>query len=340
MNPINSLLDEKFVINLFSKKVLPKYQDFKSIKKIRISTPKKKIWEKTYHLVVRYIITFRTIEGKYKTLSVYATAHSNEERKNVYDVLRFLWTHEFNKGYLTIPHPLFYDRKFNATFYRGVDGHHLLYYIRLGDKEVIEKIVEKVAKWLAKLHKLPVDGVKKNFNNKNNRIINIVPGIEKIFKKINEEYPEHLSEYKKIYSILIKKEQAYLKRKSRRWLVHGDIHPENVIKMGKKKVAVIDFADTCLSDFARDLGSFLQQIEYMMGKNISDLEYINKVKNLFLDTYLKSRKIKIDEDLEERIYNYYNWTMLRTATYFFIRENPDYTKGNYLFRKVCKNLGL
>ncbi|MCK5416210.1 aminoglycoside phosphotransferase family protein [Candidatus Parcubacteria bacterium] len=333
MNKIYKLLDEKFVTELFTKKVLPKYPSFDFVKSIKISTPKSYIWKTTYHVVIKYITTFITKEGKRKKLTFYAAAHSNEQRKNVYDILRFLWTHNFNKGYLTIPHPLFFDKYFNAVFYRGVDGKHLYHFICENELEEIEKITVKTALWFAKLHKSRID-VPTNFNIKNNEIKTVVPGIEDVFKEIGLKHPLLLNDYKKIYDILIAREEKFLNENPKRWLVHGDAHPENVIKMSEKKLAMIDFADMCLTDFARDLGSFQQQIEYMMSRKIDDKNFIIKIKDLFLNTYLNSVKIKLDKDLEERIDNYYNWTTIRTATYFFIKHDPDYIRGMELFNKV------
>jgi hypothetical protein len=48
--------------------------------------------------------------------------------------------------------------------------------------------------------------------------------------------------------------------------------------MSDKKIAVIDFTDICLSDFARDLGTFIQQLEFMANRKIGDHEYTEKIK--------------------------------------------------------------
>ena len=66
--------------------------------------------------------------------------------------MRFLWDKGFSSGYLTIPHPLFYSKYFQGTFYRGVEGRNLYQYIREGDIEEVDKIVVKAAKWFTKLH--------------------------------------------------------------------------------------------------------------------------------------------------------------------------------------------
>ena len=199
MNKARHLFDEKYVIDLLNKKVLPMYPDFTSIKKIKIHAYKDHIWdsdhhEGTYHVVIEYQTTFNTKNGKTKKLPIICSAHSDEPRKNVYDALKFLWGSGFDKGYLTIPHPLFYSDYFRGTFYRGVEGKNLYYYIRNKNYSEIESIVTKAAKWFAKLHNLSTKNAR-NFNVINSRIETVLPGIPHILWRVKEDYPQ----YEKIY---------------------------------------------------------------------------------------------------------------------------------------------
>ena len=337
MNPVLKLFDEQFVAQLFKEKVLPLYPGFASIKKIKIIPHKNHIWEHTYHVVVEFKTSFITRKGKIKELPIYCSAHSSEPRKNVYDALKFLWEHNFGSGYLTIPHPLFYSEEFRGTFYRGAKGRNLYRFIREKNFAEIETITAKAAAWFAKLHRTPTKNAR-NFNKINSRIETVVPGVRHILEKIKERYGERLEVYKKIYEILNNNEKKFFASTKKRWLVHGDAHPENIIKMGKKKIAVIDFTDLCLSDFARDLGSFLQQIEYMCNRKIGEEAYSEKIKKIFLDNYLLNAKIKLDERLKKRIDNYYNWTAIRTATFFLLKERPEPDRAELLLDEVSKKM--
>lgn len=338
-NKILKLFDKNFIEELFKKEVLPQYSDFSGIKKIEIMPQKKLIWESTYHVVVGYDITFSVKKGKNKNLGIFCTAHSSEPRKNVYKALKYLWDNSFASGYLTIPHPLFYSEYFNGTFYRGVNGENLYHYIRNKDFKEIESIVSKAAAWFAKLHRMPI---KKeiDINKKNSRLRTVFPGQEHILDDINNNYPQYSDFYKKAYGIFIAAEEKFLNSTENRWVIHGDAHPENVIKMGSKKIAVIDYTDIGLSDFARDLGCFTQQIDYMVGRKIGDSEYAAKIKKLFLDNYVKSAKIKLDDSLLARIDNYYNWTAIRTATYFLIKYDAEPERAKPLIEQVKKNLKI
>jgi len=339
MNKILHLFDEQYVLDLFKKKLLPKYPSFRAIKKIKIIPIKKNIWDYTYHVVIKFETKFITKDNKIKQLPIYCSAHSDEPRKNVYSGLKFLWGNSFNKGYLSIPHPLFYSNYFKATFYRGVAGKNLYKFIREKNFKEIETILPKAAAWFYKLHGLPVAEAK-NFNQANSRIKTVIPGKEYILKKIENNYPEFYNFYCQAYDIFIKREESFLADKKNRWLIHGDAHPENVIKMSKHKLAVIDFTDLCLADYARDLGCFLQQLEYMANRKINNPKYTKKIKKIFLENYLENAKIKLDDNLKERINNYYNWTAVRTTTFFLFQKPTQPEMARELIDQIKKNLNI
>ncbi len=344
MNKIEKLFDNKYILNFFNKRILPLYPDFKKIEKIKIIHHKKFIWVGSYHVVSEFKVSFLlnsvACKKKVKRLSFFCTAHSSEPRKNVYDVLNHLWNNGFSKGFLTIPRPLLYSKYFNASFYRGVSGKSLLEFIREGDKKEIEKIVKKTAEWLAKLHKIPVSKEIQYDKNKS-KIKTVVPGYKKILKGIEEKYNgEYLKDIKKIYDYLIELEDDFFKLSHKRWLIHGDAHPDNIIKISDKKIAMIDFTDISPSDFARDLGSFLQQVEYKLKRNSYPDSYIKKVHNIFIESYCRKTKVKYNIRLKERVKLYYYWTAIRTAVYWLTKHNPDPQRSEPLIREVKKKLKL
>ena len=339
MNIIHQLYDQQFVIRYLKKRVLPLYPDFKSIKKIKICGVKNNIWESTYHVVVSYETYFETRSGKTKLLHLYCSAHSNEQRKNVYDALKFLWSKNFSRGNLTIPHPLFYSQRFKGIFYRGIKGNNLYHYIRKNNLTEVRKITELAARWFAKLHRLDTAGAR-NFNKKNSLIETTVPGAKHWLHSIGKRQPEFYGTVKAIFNHLNASEKKFLRATDRRWLIHGDAHPENIVKVSEKKIGVIDFTDLCLSDFARDLGSFLQQLDYMMRRHISDAKDIAATKKLFLDTYLTARSLTLDESLKSRIKTYYNWTALRTTIFFLVKERPEPDRARGLVTEMQKDLEI
>lgn len=344
MSKIEKLFDNKYVLDLFNRKVLPLYSDFKKIEKIKIIPHKKFIWTGSYHVVSEFKVSFLLKSDKQrkkrKTLSLFCTAHSSEPRKNVYDVLDYLWNNGFSKGFSTIPRPLFYSKYFNATFYRGVRGKSLLKFIKEGDKKELEKIVKKTALWLAKLHKIPTSKEIQYDKNKS-RIKTVTPGYKKILKSIEEKYQDkYLKDIKNIYNYLIELEEDFFKISHKRWLIHGDVHPDNIIKVSEEKLALIDFTDLSPSDFARDLGSFLQQVEYKLKRNSYSDSYVKKIHNIFIETYCHKMKIKYNIRLQERVKLYYYWTMARTAVYWLTKHNPDPERSEPLIMELKKKLKL
>ena len=338
MSVAYKLFDREFIGKLFKKRVLPKYPDFSGIKKIEIRSHKKDIRKTMYHAVIEFSVTFTTNSGGAKILPVFCTARSNEPRKGVYDSLKFLQDNSFNNDHYSAPFPLFYSSYFRGTFYHGVKGKNLYYYIETKNYQEIESIVPLAAAWLARLHNLSTINAS-NFNEENSRIKTAFPGIDDVLRQIKERRPNYLSAFTGIYKILNEKEEKFLASTGERWLTHGDAHPENVIKTGKKKIAFIDFTDICLSDFTRDIGSFLQQLEFMCGHEINDNHYIEKIKNIFLTSYFNSnKKIKLNKSIQERISYYYYWTAMRTITFSLFRDDSESKQVQNLIRKVCRDL--
>ena len=339
MDKAEQLFNKEYIINLLREKVLPLYPDFTEIESLKIQIHKKLAWDDFYHIVVSYDTIFTKKDGGEEELPIFCSAHSEEPRENVYKVLNFLWKSGFGKGHLSIPHPLFYSEHLNGTFYRGAEGKNLYRYIRVADLKQVENIVPMAAEWFARLHELSTDG-SINFNKMNSRIRTVIPGSIHILERIKNDYPKHLDFFTKHYEKFIKDEEEFLASTDKRWLVHGDAHPENIIHINDKKIAVIDFTDLCLADFARDLGAFSQQLEYMCNRKIDDQKFAEKMKKLFLDTYFSKRKEKLTPELQARIDTYYYWTASRTAIHFLMKHDSEPARAEALILKIKNELKL
>lgn len=336
---IKQLYDEQFMLKYLKQRVLPLYPDFKAIKKIKIHGIKNNIWENSYHVVVEYDAYLIAGNGKIKMLPLFCSAHSHEPRRNVYAALRFLWAQGFARGNLTIPHPLFYSQRFRGVFYRGLSGKNLFHFIQEKNEEEIKHLVKLTARWFAKLHKLPTAGAK-NFNKKNSLIATTIPGAKHWLQKIQDRYPAAYEPAYAIFTLLNRREKQQLASLNRRYLIHGDAHPENVIRVAKNKIGLIDLTDMCLGDFARDLGAFTQQLEYMAGKFFSEPDVISELKQTFLNEYFLAAKIKPDENLKTRIHTYYCWAALRTAVYLFVSQYSEPERAEKLIGKLKQNLNI
>ena len=344
MNHILELFDKDYTLALLKRKVLPEYPGYRTIKDIEIIPYKKHIWERAYHVVVEIKARFICQDGSEEVLPIFCSAHNQEPRENVYLALKFLWEHGFHSDHFTIPRPLFFSKYLNGVFYRGASGYNLQYYMWRKDLTELDRVIPQAAKWFAKLHSLK-DWAAYDFNQESGRVRTVVPGAAKLFEIIEKKYPDHLSFYRGAYEIFMNAEEDFLNSTTQRWLIHGDAHPENIIKINDIQIAAIDFSDMSLSDFARDLGCWLQQFEFMALKEEFSVGDINKYKQLFLDNYFANVSEKLTPDLQRRIDNYYNWTKLRTITYLLVsgvikRDAERLAQINEMINELRDNLGL
>jgi len=340
MNKIKKLLDEQYVKDLFRRKVLPHYPAFKDIARVEIRPYKELIWETTYHVVIGFNTYFVKASGEETKIPIFCSAHSEEPRENVYLALKYLWGQHFETPTIDLPDPIFYSEYFNGAFYRGLKGENLLYYIKKKDFATVEEIVTLAAELYAGLHALPAV-TEANFNPINSRIKTVIPGTAMIFREMSERYQGRYNEtLEKIYAYFIAQEERFFASAPRLYFIHGDAHPENIIKTGPGRIGLIDFTDLCLSDFARDLGGFLQQLAYKVMTKAGEPGFAERMQKLFLDSYLAAADIKLTADLEARIKVYYNWTAIRTATYWFLRHDSNPARGEALLNEVKKNLNL
>jgi len=342
MSKIQQLFDEKFVLELLEQKVLPLYPKYGGIKKMEIKEYKNMVWEERYHVVLEFRTDFIKKEGGHENVSIFCSAHSSEPRENVYVALRYLWDKGFHGEGIDIPKPLFFSEEFKGIFYEGVQGENLYQYIKCKDFAVIEKMIVQSAKMFARLHSLPADE-KANINPINSRIETSVPGVEAIYQKMFEHYGQdnpYSADLKKMYDYFISQEEKFLTEKKNLRIIHGDAHSENVIRTGEDTIGLIDFTDLCLGDFARDLGTFLQQFEYKMVLKVVDYKKTQEMKNLFMETYLEARGIELDSNLRERIDLYYDWTAIRSAIFLFLKYDNDPSAGEALFQAVKTKLNI
>ncbi len=339
MNKIRQLLDEQFVVDLFTKEVLPHYPAFSKVSRVAIRPYKDMIWETTYHVVIGFDTYFLKPNGEEVKIPIVCSAHSSEPRENVYQALKFLWAQGFPTDKIDLPDPLFYSDYFRGTFYRGLRGENLLYYIQKKDFDSVEMIIVSAARLFARLHSLPAT-LAADFNPANSRIKTVTPGLSRLLEAVGKIYDnKYNADLEAVYSHLIKQEEDYFARDDCSLsLIHGDAHPENIIRTAADRIGLIDFTDFCLGDFTRDLGTFLQQLDFKIITKAGDPAYASKLSNLFLESYWEASGKSLTEDYRQRINLYYNFTAVRTAVYFFMKFGRDEKRGVELLQQVRNHL--
>jgi thiamine kinase-like enzyme len=335
MNKINKLFEVDFVRQLFSEKLLTLYPDTKSLGRIKIKPYKKFIWKTTYHVVLSFSVEFILKTDKVRKTNIICSAHSNESRDIAFETLGYLWRRRLGKG-MVLPRPLFYYPEMGGFFYRALNGKDLYHYILKKDKEIVVDLVAKSGILFARLHCLSLKNSLPKLDEKNNRISTVIPGFKKIVSEVESRYGEKIKEKIALpYYNCIKIEEEYLNKNPNLCLVHGDAHTENIIRVSKRKTGLIDFTDFALTDFARDVGTFMQQLAYKLEIGFyKDYEFIINMKKLFLNEYLKESGQELTEDLQKRLNNYYNWTALRTAAYWLLKSKPEIERAEAIFTEL------
>ncbi|MDP3836536.1 MAG: aminoglycoside phosphotransferase family protein [bacterium] len=338
MNKILALFQEEEVRALLEHEVLPLYPEFTKIVSVAVKPYKRLVWETTYHVVISYRVVFLKTDGSEEKIQIICSAHSEEPRIQAYQVLRFLWDSGLSGNGVILPQPLFYSEYYQGFFYRAVEGNNLLHYIKENNREAVALNTERAAQILARLHALPLPDDTSIFSDNNRSLVSVVPGSEVVIREIrarfNGEYADDLASF---YQRFITQEDNYFSTSNERWLIHGDAHPENFIAVGDNRIGMIDFTDFCPADFARDLGAFMQQIEYKIGNYLQDQDFAREMKRLFLEAYLKESGRDLDESLQSRIDLYYNFTTIRTAGFYLMKFNCDTAKAEVLIKKVKEN---
>ncbi|MDA3803059.1 MAG: aminoglycoside phosphotransferase family protein [Patescibacteria group bacterium] len=342
MYNILNLLDEKFVLSYFKEKILPIYPYFVDIKKIQITPYKKMIWEGSYHVVIEFKTFFINKEGGINKIRIICSAHSHEPRERAYQILKYFWDSSLHAKPIEIPHPLFYSEEFRGVFYRALRGRNVLHLLKEGKVESLKKKIVMAADFFARLHELDVDE-NLELNPGMERIETVIPGKEAVLREMSLRYDGvYDKDLKKAYDWFIKTEEKYFKNKENIAVIHGDAHLENLIDIGPGRLGVIDFSDFCRSDFTRDIGTFMQQVEHnVMSRTVEKDENLAKeLKEIFLNRYLEKRNLELTKELQERINLYYYWTGIRTAVYLFLKFDKEPSKAINLFEKIKKGMNL
>lgn len=330
-----SLLDQNFLINLFQKKIPPKIIKNNKIDYIAIKIFKRKFGKTSfYHIVANYTLYFKN--KKVRPISIFCNANSKESRQGAFLALQYIWDNDFSSQKLGYPQPLFYNKRLRGMFYIGARGQNLYQYII--DPEVkfnqLKKMVSLTGIWLAKLHSLPTDQAK-NFNPIQSKIATVLPGPKHflaIISKEHKKYPSYYHQTKELFDKINALEKI-LTKKSEKYIIHGDFHPENIIyDKGKGKLSVIDYTDCCLADFTRDLGTFQQQLGYM-AKEYLPARQIRQLQKIFIKSYLKTRKIKLSKADKNKFELYKAWTALRSAIFFLTVTMFDRSRADALFEE-------
>jgi len=326
MDSIKQLFSPDFIKQYLARRA-PEFASQNDLSGLTITAIKSNIGNTSYHVVIRFDSAYL------QDRPIFCSAHSDENRENAFRALTFIKKHSAGNPDFLWPCPLFFDKALNAIFYQGYDGNNLLHYIK--DKACgISDYLKKTACWTAMLHNIPIETAQ-NYNKENSRIKTIIPGPSKFLPKIEKTFPEFFKPIKKEFERLVQEEEKNFANFDKLCLIHGDLHPENVIIAKAGEISIIDFTDICLSDWARDIGVFIQQIGYM-SEGLRSREEIAMHQSMFYAEYLKMRSIKETKEIENRVNLYKSWSALRSAIYFLIKLHPEPENAKAVLKEISR----
>ena len=344
-NKIAQLNDPVFVESCLNAHLASYYPDFLSINKLELHPYKKHIGKTSAVFVVGYRIEYQSKNAENKRLNLVATGHSDGSRKAAFEKLNYLYNHGFSEGQYLVTRPLFYLEENLSFFYEASVGHRLFSFFQAGTEVDLKNALDLTAAWVKKLHQLEFD---QSFPWPKFSVNNIGPSVQKFFTDFMNHNPALGKKTREMFTS-IKQQEQELASEFKTCLVYGDYHPENIIliSIDSKSLKMIDFTDVSLGDPMLDLGSFLQQFDFM-GHRFFSRTKVNREKEYFVSSYFGKKLEDIPVEFFARINLYQAWTALRTASFLFymhrdgsVRELLEEVEGYVnLISKKEKNINL
>ncbi len=329
------LNDELFIKDCFNQNLGKYYPDFVEVKQLDLHAYKKHVGKTSAVFVVGYKVEYLAKDNSIKKIKLVATGHSDGSRKLAFAKLNYLYQHGFNDGKYLVTKPLFYLEENLAFVYEASIGHRLFSFFKADEYLNLANAMNLAAAWVKKLHHLELD---ETFAWPKFSVNHIGPSVQKFFTDIIS-HNEVLG--KRVEKMLadIKNHEEKFQQNLKPCLVYGDYHPENVIltSLEAKQIKMIDFTDVALGDPMVDLGSFLQQLDFM-GHRFFSRAKVNYEKEYFITSYFGQKIQDIPAEFFPRINLYQAWVALRTAAFLFYMHKDD--SVNLLLDEVEKYLVL
>lgn len=283
-------LNKKFIKKLFEEKKKLFFSSAKGeISEIKIEKLSPD-WAKESCLA-RYEIFF----GDETKKIIRGTARSKKSKKPAWQVMKYLYSHNFSNGPLQIARPFDYIASVNLLLYQELPGFSLTQVIEREKDIVVEQNLKGAANWLAKLHRLEVS---QNFPKAVFIDFESYKGIFKTIEKYLPELKNNLIPIAKIKFI----NQIYKNRKN---LIHNDFYPGNCI-YNKKTFFAIDFDLAGLGPRLADVAAFSTALDF--PKEVWNLkrpeQEIRRFQDIFLRQYCRQSRLdysKIKKDLKKFI---------------------------------------
>ena len=337
---ISKLVEKDFAISILNKRLPKYYNDFKAIKSLKLKPFKHHLGITSAVFVVEYKIKYINLEGKIKVIDIFVSAHSDGSRQGSYKKTKVLYENGFKDGQYRVVKPLFFLAKQKAFFYVSSPGSSFFGFFTEDTSVDLTGAMKVITGWINKLHKIDTKAIDYKWPVFN--ILDMVPSPKKFIKDF---YAEDQKLGKSIDDLVkgLDEQDKKFRKKIGDILIYGDFHPENIImkNLEATDLEMIDFTDIALGDPMMDLGTFIQQFDFM-GHNFISRKEIDKHKQNFIEAYFSKDFKDIDIKYINRINLYQSWTAMRSAIFLFYMKdvtNPidDLLEDSIQYLELAKN---
>lgn len=319
-NPVNSGLDYAFVGTLLCTHAERYFPNLTAFNVLGYEKHKRRVGKHSSSFIYTYTLSALNQEHRHVKKYLVYSAHSDGSRLAAYTILTALIRAGFNNDKYRVMVPLEYLPDLKALIYEQVPGNTLLHYIqkKRSTKHLLP-LIERTASWLHKFHtfelpekdraKVPVF-----------HLTNVNWTVEELQHYVDAADAHQGEKLKNLFTTLDSVEKN-LRACFKPGLTYGDLHPENIItdNLLSTGLTMIDFTDVAMGDSLRDIGSFIQQLEFMARSSMSKTK-IRNLTHAFIETYFGQPMNDLPQHVYNRINLYQAWNAFRGFVYFFFNE--------------------
>lgn len=319
-NPVNKGLDYAFIGALLCSHAERYFPGHTAFKVIDYEKHKRRVSKHSSSFIYTYTLGALNQDKKRVKKYLVYSAHSDGSRIAAFTILTALIRAGFNTDEYRVMVPLEYIADLKALIYEQVPGNTLLHYIqkRRSTKDLLP-LIKRTARWLHKFHyfMLPDEGRAKVpvFH-----LSNMNWTVEELQRYVDAADAHQGEKLKNLFTTLDIVEKK-LRTSFKPGLTYGDLHPENIItdNLLSTGLTMIDFTDVAMGDSLRDIGSFIQQLEFMARSSMSMIK-IRNLRRSFIETYFGQPMDDLPQHIYNRINLYQAWNAFRGFVYFFFNE--------------------
>jgi len=298
------IIDQSYLEGLIKKAL-----KVKKLSKVSVYPVKVRLTPNFEHVVLA--VKARLPSGK--KLGLYAMGHSSGIKKRLFDILKFFQARA-GKTKLRVPEPLIYDPKTKSIIYKELSGPNL-YAMFEKKKTGLVPVFSAFGRAVSRIHALcPA----KIFKKEKHTTAELDPS--RIMRDIDKRDRGLFKRIIRVKGALARQHPRIFKGSKPYVLVHGDLHPENVILLNKNfknpRLGIIDVENANLYFRSYDLGSFLEQVK-IMATPYYTVKQIDAFQKAFLDAYLKSAKIKMTPGLKKEITYYKAFFGIKAVIFYY-----------------------